>query len=184
VAESAKSIYDARQISASTAQSTSSKRGRVATAWTQPLKWSFLGLQVAGIYLAATVVLVLFVAAFILFSLIGTLLGDTHVSYLDVARVLLFEMSQQPLVIAGIVALILASILTTRGAFRQKTWAHWGAMALIAATMVPAILMAVTFRAAAYWAIALAYSGACVAFLTAMTYAAVKYGPWGAGRSA
>lgn len=134
--------------------------------------------------MAATVLLVLFVAAFILFSLIGALAGGMQVSYLDVAKVLLFALLQQPLVIAGVVALILASILTTWGAFRQKTWAHWAAMALIAATMGPAILMAVTFRAAAYWAIALPYCAACVAFLTAMTYAAVKHGPRGAARPA
>jgi phage-related holin len=155
------------------------KAGRVATAWTQPLKWSFLGLQVAGVYLAGTVLLVLAVAAFILFSLIATLLGQTHTSYLDFARVVLFELSQQPLVFAGIVAAILASILTTRGAVRRKAWAHWAAMALIAASIVPAILMAVTFRDWVWWLVALPYSAACVAFLAAMTYAAIRYGPWG-----
>jgi hypothetical protein len=134
---------------------------------------------VAGIYLAATILVVLVVAAWILLSLVLTVLGKTDTSYLDVVRLLLSYASEQPLVVAVPVVAIVASIVTTRGAFRQKAWAHWAAMALVSASMVPFILIAVAFRDWVWWLIALPYSAACVAFLAAMTYAAVRYGPWG-----
>jgi hypothetical protein len=138
---------------------------------------------VAGIYLAATIVVVLFVAAWIVLSLMMTVFGKTDTSHLDVVRLLLFYASEQPSLVAVPVVAIVASIVTTRGAFSQKAWAHWAAMALVAASIVPFILIAVAFRDWVWWLIALPYSAACVAFLVAMTYAAVRYGPWGAIRS-
>ena len=146
------------------------------TTWTGALKWWFLGLQVAGIYLAATILLVLFVGAFFLFSFIATILGQPTPSAGAVVRVLLFG---QPLLTVGMVGALMASIVITRGALRLEAWAHWGAMALIAASTVAVILMAVTFREPAFWIIGLVYCAAGVAFLVAMTYAFVKYGPWG-----
>lgn len=153
------------------------------SAWTQTLKWSFLGLQVAGLYLVSTLLLLLFVLGFIFLSLASTILGQSQTSYWDVANFFLLILLQQPLIIVGIVVVIVASILTIRGAFRQKAWAHWAAMVLVAASIVPAIGVAVAFRDSAWWVIALPYSAACLAFLAAMTYAVARYGPWGATRS-
>ena len=125
----------------------------------------------------------LFVAAWILLSLLLGMAGKTDTSYLDVVQFFLSYASQQPWIVAVPVAVIVASILTTRGAFRQKAWAHWAAMALVAISTVPFIAVAVAFRDWSWWLLALPYCAACVAFLAAMTYAFAKYGPWGAIRS-
>jgi hypothetical protein len=152
------------------------------TAWTQPLKWSFLGLQVAGLYLVVVILLLLVVGLFIVLSLAATILGKTDPNYLDVVRVLLLYASEQPLLVVVPPAAMVASIVTTRAAFRQQAWAHWAAMALVAASIVPFILIAIAFRDWIWWLIAVPYSAACVAFLAAMTYTAARYGPWGATR--
>jgi hypothetical protein len=138
---------------------------------------------VAGIYLAATILLVLFVAAWIVLSLLLTMVGKTDTSYLDVVRVFLLYASEQPLLVVVPAAVIVASIVTTRAAFRQQAWAHWAAMVLVAASMAPFILIAVAFHDWVWWLIALPYSAACLAFLAAMTYAVARYGPWGTTRS-
>jgi hypothetical protein len=153
------------------------------TPWTQPLRRSFVGLQVFGIYLASGVLFVLTVGAFFLFSLVGVILGRKAPTYPDVAGVVLGGLFGQPLVIVGMVAAVLASISMTWGASRFKAWAHWGAMVLIAASMLPAILMAIAFRDPIYWVIGSIYCGGCVAFLGAMTIALKKYDPWGVPRS-
>lgn len=128
------------------------------------------------------VLLLLLIGEFILLALAGMILGKTEPNYQDVVRVLLIYASEQPLLVVVPAAAIVASILTTRGAFRQRAWAHWAAMALVAASIVPFILVAVAFRDGVWWLIALPYSAACVAFLAAMAYAAARYGPWGATR--
>jgi hypothetical protein len=138
---------------------------------------------VAGIYLTATILFLVAVGAFIVLSLVATILGHTDTNYLDVVRVLLLYASEQPLLVVVPPAAIAASILTTRAAFRQQAWAHWAAMALVAASIVPFILVAIAFRDWVWWLIALPYSAACLAFLAAMTYAVARYGPWGATRS-
>jgi len=136
---------------------------------------------VAGLYLVVVILLVLVVGAFIVLSLVGTILGKSANST-DVVRVLLLYASEQPWLIVVPPAAIAASIVTTRAAFRQQAWAHWAAMALVAASIVPFIFTAIAFRDGVWWLIALPYSAACVAFLAAMTYAAARYGPWGATR--
>src|SRR4029077_3949913 len=112
------------------------------------------------------------VGAFLVLSLVATILGHTDANYLDVVRVLLLYAAEQPLLIVVPPVAIAASIVITRAAFRQKAWAHWAAMALLAASIAPFIRAAIAFRDWVWWLIALPYSAACVAFLAAMTYAA------------
>jgi hypothetical protein len=151
--------------------------------WTQPLKWSFILLQVYGIYLASVVLLILALLVFFLLAMAATILGGPQPTYRDVAGFALYTLLEQPLLIVGMVAALVASIWFTVGAARLRPWAHWAAMAFVAVSIVPAILMIAAFRDWVWWMVGLPYCAGCVAFLIAMTYAFRRYGPWGVPRS-
>jgi hypothetical protein len=149
--------------------------------WTRPLRWSFIVLQIFGIYLGSLVLIALVVGAYFISSLVAIILGVPAPSYESVVRDTLLG---QPLVIAATVAAVVASIGVTVGASRYRAWAHWAAMALIAISMVLAILLIVAFHDRIWLVIGLVYCVGGVAFLVAMTYASIEYGPWGMSRHA
>ena len=87
------------------------------------------------------------------------------------------DLKTQPWILVGLAAAVIASVGLTYGAFRSKAWAHWGAMVFIALSMVPPILWQPLHDVLAV--MAWVYPAACLAFLAAMTYAVIRYGPWG-----
>src|SRR4029077_12176026 len=151
--------------------------------WTQSLKWSFIVLQAFGIYLASVVLLILALLVFFMFSLAATILGGPQPTFRDIAGVVLDTLLGQPWLIVGIVVAVVVSISLTVGAARLRPWAHWAAMAFIALSIVPVILMIAAFRDWVWWTVGVPYCAGCVAFLIAMSYAFRRYGPWGVSRS-
>jgi hypothetical protein len=144
------------------------------------MKVWFVGLQVVGIYGTAAAALVVTVGAWALFSVLFYILRWGNIAYPDMAWSLLTEVFGQPaLAIAVLVAMVIASIYITRAALRHIAWAHWAAMALVAVTMLPALVIARFFSEPVTWVIALAYCCLCAAFIGVMTYVGAMYGPWG-----
>ena len=157
------------------------------TAWTQPLKWTFIGLQLAGIYLVGVALFLMTLIAWAFFNLIAYFLDRTGPSYWDTTTVLfgtvLDKVGPQPWLLGVIVAAVVASVLLTYGAFRFKVWAHWGAMVLIALSIAAAIVITVSPLRDLFGLIMWIYCAASILFLAAMTIAAIRYGPWGMTRS-
>jgi hypothetical protein len=151
--------------------------------WTQPLKWSFIALQLYGIYLASVVLLLLALFLFFFLSLAATFLGQPQPTNEETGRFVLDILLGQPWLIVGIVVAVVVSISLTVGAARLRPWAHWAAMAFIALSIVPVILMIAAFRDWVWWTVGVPYCAGCVAFLIAMSYAFRRYGPWGVPRS-
>jgi hypothetical protein len=159
---------------------TESAARAVESAWTRPLKWWFVGLQVAGIYGVAAFLLVASVGEWMFLAVVSYFLRSSTPAFSDAAGAALGGIFGQPaLGIAVLVGMIVASVFITRGAFRHQAWAHWGAIALVAVSTLPVIQIAVVFHELAIWIVALAYCAGCAAFVAAMTYALVKHGPWG-----
>ena len=151
----------------------------VGSAWTRPLKLWFVGLQLVGIYVGPTVLAVLIAAGLLLIYGAAVLFHLGEPSYAGAASFVLAGLLQFSLVGAWLVLEILSGIVITRASFRDQAWTHWGAVILIAASLLPVIAIAAAFRELVVWVIVVAYCAGCVAFVAAMTYAFVEYGPWG-----
>ena len=151
--------------------------------WTESLKWSFIILQIAGIYLASVVLFLLALVLYFVFSLAATVLQQRQPTNGELAGLIVYTLLGQPWLIAGIVVAFAVSICLTVGAARLRPWAHWAAMAFIALSILPVILMIAAFRDWVWWTVGVPYCGGCVAFLVAMTYAFKRYGAWGVPRS-
>lgn len=147
--------------------------------WTPRLKWWFVALELAGIYVAPAVLLALTVGGLLLAYGGAVFFRVATPSFAGAGSFVLGGLVEPHPVVALLAFDIVASIFVTRAAFRNQAWAHWGAVTLIAASMLPAILVALAWHELAIWVLALAYCAACAAFLVAMTYAFVKHGPWG-----
>jgi hypothetical protein len=154
--------------------------GAVGSAWTQPLKWWFVGLQVAGIYGVAALLFVTSVGVWVFLALVAYFLRGSTPTFSDAVGVALGDIFGQPALGIGVlVVMIVASVLITRGGFRHKGWAHWGAIVLVGVSTLPVIQIAVFFHELAIWIVALVYCAGCAAFVATMTYVLVKHGPWG-----
>ena len=151
----------------------------VGSAWTRPLKLWFVGLQLVGIYVGPTVLAVLIAAGLLLIYGAAAIFFQMKPSYGGAGSFVLEGVLQYSLVGAWLVLEILSGIVITRATFRNQAWTHWGAVVLIAASWVPAIAIAMFFQELVVWVIVLAYCAACVAFVVAMIYVFVEYGPWG-----
>jgi hypothetical protein len=150
------------------------------SAWTPPLKWWFVGLQVAGIYGVAALLFVTSVGVWVFLALVAYFLRSSTPAFTDAVGAALGDIFGKPAVaIAVLAAMIVASVFITRGAFKHQAWAHWGAIVLIAVSTLPVIQIAVFFRELVIWIVALTYSAGSAAFVAAMTYALVRHGPWG-----
>ena len=157
------------------------------TAWTQPLRWTFIGLQLAGIYLASVGIFLLTLVAWGFFYLIAVFFSRPAPNYLETTTVLfgsvLEKVGPQPWLLVAIVAAVVASALVTYGAFRFKVWAHWGAMVLIALSVAAAIMITVSPLRDLFGVMVWIYCAASFLFLVAMTFAVIRYGPWGITRT-
>jgi hypothetical protein len=135
---------------------------------------------VAGIYGVAALLFVTSVGVWVLLALVAYFLRGSTPAFSDAVGTALGDIFGQPAVaIAVLSAMIVASVFITRGAFRRKGWAHWGAIALVAVSTLPVIQIAVFFHELGIWIAALAYCTGCAAFVAVMTNALVKHGPWG-----
>ena len=156
------------------------------TAWTQPLRYSFVGLQLTGIHLLTVVFFLLTLISFAFFSFIATIFKLPSPSYWDTTTVLIGaifdDLKMQPWVLVVVGAAVVASVCLTYGTYRLKAWAHWGAMVFIALSMAPPLLLKPLrdVLGVGAWL----YCAACLAFIAAMTFAVIRYGPWGVTKAA
>jgi hypothetical protein len=151
----------------------------VGTALTLPLKLWLVGLELVGIYVGPTVLALVIVGGLLLIYGAAVVFHLATPSFAGAGSFVLDGLLQQPLVAAWLALEIIAGIFITRAAFRNQAWAHWGAVALIGASLLPPIVIAVAFRELVVWVIVLFYGAGCIAFLMTMTYVYAKHGPWG-----
>ena len=144
-------------------------------------------MELVGVYLGPTVAVVMFAFGFLVLYFLADLFTATPSSYQGAGRFVIGGLSQQPVLIAAVMLEVVASIFITKAAIRNRAWAHWGAVALIAVSTVPPIVVAMWFQYAdtpwqiLAWLIAGLYCAGSVAFIVAMTSAFLKHGPWGIG---